>query len=105
MQMMPLKKKLVQGGSGNIARKRGKKKKGRKKKEMAQSTMKSNSKDDGNDERFPLVSDAAPTTKKKSLKKTASWKEVPDAATGKVYYHNVADNSVSWTKPPDDEII
>ena len=64
MQMMPLKKKLVQGGSGNIARKRGKKKKGRKKKEMAQSTMKSNSKDDGNYERFPLVSDAAANDRK-----------------------------------------
>ena len=105
LQMMHLKKKVAQGGSGNNVRKRGKKKKGRKKKEMAQSTMKSSSKDDGNDEQFPVVSDATPMIEKKSLKKTASWKEVPDAATGKVYYHNVADNSVSWTKPPDDEML
>ena len=45
------------------------------------------------------------STKKKSLSKTKSWKEVPDAATGKSYYHNVSDNSVSWTKPPEDEMI
>jgi len=105
IQMLHLKKKVVQGSSGNTVRKRGKKKKGRKKKEMAQSTLKTSSKDDGNDEQFPLVSNAAPATGKKSLKKTASWKEVPDAATGKVYYHNVTDNSVSWSKPPDDEML
>lgn len=33
------------------------------------------------------------------------WKAVNDPNTGGTYYHNVVDNSVTWTKPSDDQIL
>ena len=33
------------------------------------------------------------------------WQATADEATGNTYYHNVMDNSVSWEKPPENQII
>lgn len=64
-------------------------------------------------DRVRRLSDAHKAIKKNSIKKNSIpeekkskvWKEVQDSTSGKTYYHNVRNNSVTWTKPPADEII
>merc|ERR1712072_1585538 len=66
-----------------------------------------------NMDRIRRLSDAHKAIKKNSIKKNSIpeekkskvWKEVQDSTSGKTYYHNVRNNSVTWTKPPADEII
>ena len=64
-------------------------------------------------DRIRRLSNAHNAIKKNSIKtnsipekkKSKVWKGVQDTTSGKTYYHNVRNNSVTWTKPNAEEII